>query len=105
MAQARSRNDCRTLSETLTLTQIAQVVGVHPVYLATAFRKKFGLTIGEFVRKLRIEHACDELIKGDLPLAAIALDAGFVDQSHFSKVFKLQVGTTPANYRRIFRSS
>jgi AraC family transcriptional regulator len=92
-------------SETLTLTQIAQVVGVHPVYLATAFRKKFGLTIGEFVRKLRIEHACDELIKGDLPLAAIALDAGFVDQSHFSKVFKLQVGTTPANYRRIFRSS
>jgi len=92
-------------SETLTLTQIAQVVGVHPVYLATAFRKKFGLTVGEFVRKLRIEHACDELIKGDLPLATIALDAGFVDQSHFSKVFKLQVGTTPANYRRIFRSS
>jgi AraC family transcriptional regulator len=92
-------------SETLTLTQIAQVVGVHPVYLATAFRKKFGLTVGEFVRKLRIEHACDELIKGDLTLATIALDAGFVDQSHFSKVFKLQVGTTPANYRRSFRSS
>ncbi|MDQ5845739.1 MAG: AraC family transcriptional regulator [Acidobacteriota bacterium] len=91
--------------ETLTLTQIAQEVGVHPVYLATAFRQKFGVTVGEFVRELRIEHACAELSKGDLPLAAIALQAGFVDQSHFSKVFKLYVGTTPANYRRTVRSS
>ena len=51
--------------ETLKLTQIAAEVGVHPVYLATAFRQKFGLTIGEFVRQLRIEHACAELMKGN----------------------------------------
>jgi len=91
--------------ETLQLTKIAAAVGVHPVYLATAFRQKFGITIGEFVRKLRIEHACIELSKGDLPLATIALQAGFVDQSHFSKVFKLYVGTTPAKYRREIRRS
>ena len=92
-------------SETLKLTQIAAEVGVHPVYLATAFRQKFGVTVGEFVRQLRIEHACAELIKGDLPLAAIALQAGFADQSHFSKVFKLYVGMTPHKYRNIVRSS
>lgn len=91
--------------EALTLAQIAAEVGVHPVYLATAFRQKFGVSIGEFVRKLRIEHACAELTKGDLPLAVIALQAGFVDQSHFSKVFKLYVGTTPANYRRMVRTT
>ena len=91
--------------ETLKLTQIAAEVGVHPVYLATAFRQKFGVTIGEFVRKLRIEHACAELMKGELPLTAIALQAGFVDQSHFSKVFKLYVGMTPHKYRNIVRSS
>ena len=91
--------------EALQLTQIAGAVGVHPVYLATAFRENFGVTIGEFVRKLRIEHACSELTKGDLPLAAIALQAGFVDQSHFSKVFKSYLGTTPARYRRSFRRS
>ena len=91
--------------ETLQLTQIAGEVGVHPVYLATAFRQKFGLTVGEFVRQLRIEYACSELTKGGLPLAAIALQAGFADQSHFSKAFKLYVGTTPGNYRRIVRSS
>ena len=91
--------------EALTLTRIAAEVGVHPVYLATAFRQKFGLTIGEFVRQLRIEHACAELVKGDLSLAAIALQAGFVDQSHFSKVFKLYLGMTPHKYRTLVRSS
>ena len=91
--------------EALQLTQIAGAVGVHPVYLATAFRENFGVTIGEFVRKLRIELACNELTKGDLPLATIALQAGFVDQSHFSKVFKSFLGTTPAKYRRSFRGS
>ena len=92
-------------SENLKLTENAGEVCVHPVYLATAFRKKFGVTVGEFVRKLRIECACAELIKGDLSLAAIALHAGFVDQSHFSKAFKLYISTTPAKYRRIVRSS
>src|SRR5204863_7511828 len=47
-------------AETLKLTQIAAEVGIHPVYLAAAFRQKFGVTIGEFVRQLRIEHACAE---------------------------------------------
>jgi AraC family transcriptional regulator len=92
-------------SETLKLAQIAAEVGVHPVYLATAFRQKFGVTVGEFVRRLRIEHACAELYKQDLPLAAIALQAGFADQSHFSKVFKSYIGTTPREYRRIIRGS
>jgi AraC family transcriptional regulator len=91
--------------EALKLTQIAAEVGVHPVYLATAFRRKFGVTIGEFVRRLRIEHACAELTKGDLPLADIAFQAGFVDQSHFSKVFKLYLGVTPRKYRTMVRSS
>ena len=92
-------------SETLKLTEIAAEVGVHPAYLATAFRQKFGVTIGEFVRRLRIEHACAELKKGDLPLSAIALQAGFADQSHFSKVFKSYVGMTPREYRTVIRDS
>ena len=92
-------------AETLTLTHVAAQVGVHPVHLATTFRQKYGVTIGEFVRKLRIEHACAELIKEDLPLAAIALQAGFANQSHFSKVFKSYVGTTPAKYRRSIQTS
>jgi AraC family transcriptional regulator len=92
-------------AETLTLAYIAAQVGVHPVHLATTFRQKYGVTVGEFIRKVRVDHACAELMKDNLPLAEIALRAGFVDQSHFSKVFKFYVGTTPAKYRRILRSS
>jgi AraC family transcriptional regulator len=92
-------------SETLKLTQIAAEVGVHPVHLATAFRRKFGVTVGEFVRRLRIEHACAELSKKDVPLSTIAVQAGFADQSHFSKVFKSYVGMTPREYRTLVRSS
>jgi AraC family transcriptional regulator len=92
-------------AETLTLTYVAAQVGVHPIHLATTFRQKYGLTIGEFIRKLRVEHACAELTKKDLPLSAIALLAGFADQSHFSKVFKSHVGMTPAKYRRSILSS
>lgn len=92
-------------SETLKLADIAAEVGVHPVYLATAFRQKFGVTVGEFARQLRIEHACAELNKKQLPLSAIALGAGFADQSHFSKVFKSYVGVTPREYRTLIRGS
>ena len=92
-------------AETLTLTQIAGEVGVHPVHLATTFRQKYGVTIGELVRKLRVEHACAELVRTDRPLAAIALRAGFADQSHFSKVFKSYVGMTPAKYRKAIQGS
>ena len=92
-------------ADPLTLTQVAEQVGVHPIHLATTFRQKYGETIGEFVRRLRVDHACSELIKQNLPLAEIALQAGFADQSHFSKVFKSHVGTTPAKYRKAVQNS
>ena len=87
-------------AEKLTLMHLAEQVGVHPVHLATAFKQRYRVTVGEFVRKLRIDHACIELKKRDLPLAAIALKAGFADQSHFSRVFRSHIGMSPAKYRR-----
>jgi AraC family transcriptional regulator len=87
-------------TENLSLRQIASEVGVHPVHLASAFRHKFGTTVGEYVRRRRIEHACLELRKKALPLSQIAVQAGFSDQSHFSKVFKTYTGMTPSAFRR-----
>jgi AraC family transcriptional regulator len=86
-------------AETLTLEYIAETVGVHPVYLARVFRQQRHCTIGDYVRRLRIEHACKEIASSDIPLADIALAAGFADQSHFSKVFKRLVGLSPAAFR------
>jgi AraC family transcriptional regulator len=87
------------LANSLTHDEIAEAVRVHPVYLATLFRRHFHCTIGEYVRRLRIEFAAREIAASDRSLCEIALAAGFSDQSHFSKVFKHQTGLTPGDFR------
>jgi AraC family transcriptional regulator len=85
------------------LADLAAAVGVHPVTLARAFRRAFGCTVGEYLRRLRIERAAEQLAGGTQPLAEIALAAGFADQSHFSNVFRRRVGMSPSAYRREVR--
>jgi AraC family transcriptional regulator len=87
-------------TEKLTLTFLADTAGVHPVYLASAFRRHQGCTNGAYVRKLRIEHACREMLRPEVALSDIALSVGFSDQSHFSRTFKRLVGVSPAEFRR-----
>jgi AraC family transcriptional regulator len=86
-------------SENLTLSYLAGSVGVHPVYLASAFRRQYRATVGEYLRKLRIENACQQLLNSDSPLVEIALTSGFSSQSHFCKTFRRLTGMTPAQYR------
>jgi AraC family transcriptional regulator len=91
-------------AEHLKLESIAKDVGVHPVHLAREFRKHFGCTVGDYVRHLRLIYAAAQLSKADKPLAMIASDAGFTDQSHFTRVFKRITHMTPSEYRRIHSS-
>jgi len=91
--------------ENLTLEHIALQAGIHPVHLATVFRQKFNCTVGEYTRRLKIEYSCGQISSGKLPLSAIALNAGFSDQSHFSKVFKRHMGMTPNEYKKLFSSN
>jgi AraC family transcriptional regulator len=86
-------------SESLSLSNIAEVVGVHPVHLAKMFRRHYGCTVGEYIRMLRLNHAAKLLAQPDKTLSAIALAAGFYDQSHFAHLFKLQFGVTPGGFR------
>lgn len=92
-------------SERLTLSLIAAPLGVHPVHLATVFRQHYRCTVGEYIRRLRIEFACREIAATDAPLAQVALAAGFAHQSQFSRTFKSLTGLTPAQYRSTFRRS
>ena len=85
------------------LAQIAALVGMRPTYLARVFRQRYGCTVGEYLRRLRIEFACRQLSNSEKPLTLIAQDAGFFDQSHFSRTFKLLMGQTPTAYRKLLR--
>jgi AraC family transcriptional regulator len=87
-----------------TLSQLAAAVQVHPVTLARAFRRAHDCSVGEYVRRLRIERAVQELGGTSRPIAEIAMTAGFADQSHFSNVFRRQTGMSPSAFRRSIRS-
>ena len=87
-------------SENLSLSDVAGAVGVHPAHLGRAFRRRFGSTPGHYVREVRVAFACSQLANTDEPLVAIALAAGFTDQSHFTNVFRESTGLTPAVYRK-----
>lgn len=85
--------------ERVALAELAQAAGVHPAHLARAFRSHYGVPVGEYGRRLRLAWAAGELARGERSLAEIAVEAGFADQSHFTRVFKRYVGSTPARYR------
>lgn len=100
--QARELLHAR-FAENLTLADLAQNVGIHPVHLAQTFHKTYRCTVGDYVRQLRIEYACHELATSAKPIVEIALAAGFCDQSHFTRTFKRLVGAAPSQYRESLR--
>ncbi len=81
------------------LAELASIAGVHPVHLSREFRKHYQSTIGEYIRKRRIEHASHLLANSETPLSEVALTCGFSDQSHFCAMFKSHTGLTPAKFR------
>ncbi len=85
--------------ESISLAEVAEFAEVHPVSLARAFRKTYHCTVGDYVRRLRIESACQKLSSSDASLVEIALSSGFSEQSHFSRTFKRLTGLTPSEYR------
>jgi AraC family transcriptional regulator len=82
------------------LDEIATSVGVHPAHLSREFRRHHGCTPGEYVRRLKVNRAKAQLSGTQTSLADIALQMGFSDQPHFSRIFKRYTGTAPLAYRR-----
>lgn len=82
------------------VTEMAVTLGVTPSHLAASYRRAFGCTLGEDVRRHRIADACGRLLESDATLGAIAVECGFADQAHFSKVFRSAVGKSPGQFRR-----
>lgn len=91
-------------SESIVLEDVARIADVHPVRLARVFRRQTGGTIGEYVRRLRVEYASRRISASTDSFIEIALTTGFTDQSHFARTFKNHFGVTPGEYRKISRS-
>lgn len=85
----------------LTVQGIAMAVGVRPLVLGRSFRKAFGCSPGEMLRRRRVDRAEELLRRRDLPIAEIALASGFADQAQLTKAFRRITGSTPGRYRRM----
>jgi AraC family transcriptional regulator len=87
----------------ISLNQLAYVAGVHPSHVAREFHRVYGMTIGEYMRKQRVEFVAEQLVyqgKNPAPLTDLALSAGFSSHAHMAAVFKRVIGMTPGEYRK-----
>jgi AraC family transcriptional regulator len=86
------------------LSAVAREVGLHPMHLARAFRRARGESLGQFVRRRRVELASTLLARTDRSIADVALATGFADQPHLTRVFRRITRMTPARFRAVLRS-
>ena len=80
--------------------RLALTVGVHPAHLCRTFAARQGCTVGQYLRRLRADRALRAILHTDAPLARVAQDAGFTDQSHLTRAMREFYHTSPACLRQ-----
>ena len=87
--------------ETITLQQLSTAANIHPVNISKYFPIYFSCTLGEYMRKLKIEKALGLIRSSPVSLTDVAYKCGFADQSHFIRTFKAYTDFLPAAYQKL----
>ncbi|MFF5535893.1 helix-turn-helix transcriptional regulator [Streptomyces cinerochromogenes] len=87
------------LSRRVTLADLAAVAGVSESHFTRAFRTSTGQSPHQYLTQRRLDHARRELVRTDRPIAEIATEAGFADQSHLTRTMRRYEGATPRMLR------
>ena len=88
------------LDQQFNLDALASTLGVSPAHLSRLCKKALGMTLTDYLSRLRIEEAKYLLDPSNNSLSDIAAAVGFYDASHFSNVFRKREDTTPRDYRQ-----
>jgi PAS domain S-box-containing protein len=99
VAQAVQQIQTR-LDSPLRVRELAAGAGLSEYQFEQRIRKIFQLTAGQLIQKTRMETAERRLRETDAPIAMIALDCGYSDQSAFTRQFRQTIGLSPSEYRR-----
>jgi len=78
---------------------LARLAGLSASQLQREFRRLFGISVADYVARIRLMTACRRLRESDVAIGQVARDCGFHDQAHFTKAFKQYAGQTPRRYR------
>ena len=92
------------VEEPITLTQVVEHVNVSRFYFCKLFKKATGMTLTEYVSRVRVEKAKTLLIDPSLRISEVVYAAGFGSIPRFNSVFKRYVGMPPTEYRATVRS-
>ena len=84
--------------------QVARECSLSISHFTRAFRQSLGMTPHQWLLRVRVERAKEQLLSSDDSLTHIAAECGFADQSHFTRVFTKQIGSSPGQWRRRFAS-
>jgi len=87
------------LDDRLTLTELAGVACLSPYHFSRSFKQATGVGLHHYVMQRRLERVKTLLHRTNEPLALIALEAGFADQSHLNSAFRREIGVTPGQFR------
>jgi AraC family transcriptional regulator len=88
------------LHQDISLDALAQQTDFSPYHFARLFRRTTGESPHQFVLRQRVETAQRLLKETNMPLVSIALESGFANQSHLTRIFKRHLGLTPRTYRQ-----
>jgi AraC family transcriptional regulator len=87
------------LDDRLTLTELAGVACLSPYHFSRSFKQATGVGLHHYVMQRRLERAKTLMRRTNQPLALIAQEAGFADQSHLNSAFRREIGVTPGQFR------
>ena len=89
----------KNLAEHIEISDLAMLTGLSPCHFARAFKQSTGMPPHRYLTSRRVQEAARLIESTDKPLFEIALDVGFSDQSHFTRVFSAQIGESPSRFR------
>ena len=87
------------LDDDLSLTVLADIACLSPYHFSRSFKEAIGVGPQRYVIQRRLEWAKSALRRTHDPLALIAQEAGFADQSHLTAIFRREIGMTPGRFR------
>mgnify|MGYP000862699726 CR=1 FL=1 len=88
------------MNDKLSCESVSKYFKYHPNYLNRMFRKTTGMTLHQYIMRLKIQYATELLLQTDMPITDIALQLSFYDSSHFSNIYIKYTGVSPTKYRK-----
>ncbi|MCP3139801.1 helix-turn-helix transcriptional regulator [Pyxidicoccus xibeiensis] len=100
IAEAIAHEVALRFDSRVTLEELSRSAGVSVFHASRVFRRVMGTGIHQHQQEVRLRHALALLLDTRLPLAEVALEAGFANQGHLGNAFRLRYGRTPGTLRR-----